>query len=429
MEIYVVQQGDSIYSIAEKYGVTVEKIIQDNELQYPYDLVIGQAIVIAFPKQSHIVQDGDTLQSIADFYHVTLMQLLRNNPNLSERKFLYPGESLIISYNTSRSITTNGFVYPFIRRETLIKTLPNLTYLSVFNYTITEKGEMVTYYDDSTIIKTIKDFSVIPLLVLTTLTPQGVPDIETAYDILLNEEYQDNVINQFISIMHSKGYLGINLILDFLNENNQSLYHNLIQRISNRLQQENFKFFITINYDVRKEDGNILIEQVNYSNFSSYVDGMIFLKFVWGTNDNPPAPVSNISYLRALIEYVISQVSPDKIIVGKPILGYDWRLPFIPNESYATSLTINSVLILANDAGAIIEFDEESQTPYFYYNEFGFTYPAQHVVWFIDARSIEVLNRLITDYLLNGSGVWNIMIYNQQLWTITNSTFDIVKLI
>ncbi|QHQ63013.1 LysM peptidoglycan-binding domain-containing protein [Anaerocolumna sedimenticola] len=429
MEIYVVQQGDSIYSIAEKYGVSVEKIIQDNELQYPYDLVIGQAMVIAFPKQSHIVQDGDTLQSIADFYHVTLMQLLRNNPNLSERKFLYPGESLIISYNTSRSITTNGFAYPFIRRETLIKTLPNLTYLSVFNYTVTEKGEMVTYYDDTTIIKTIKDYLVIPLLVLTTLTPQGVPDIKTAYDILLNEEYQDNAINQFISIMHSKGYLGINLFLDFLNENNQSLYHNLIQRISNRLQQENFKFFITINYDVRKEDGTIVIEQVNYSNFSSYVDGMIFLKFVWGTNDNPPAPVSNISYLRALTEYVISQVSPDKVIVGKPILGYDWRLPFIPNESYATSLTINSVLILANDAGAIIEFDEESQTPYFYYYEFGFTYPAQHVVWFIDARSIEVLNRLIIDYLLNGSGVWNIMIYNQQLWTITNSTFDIVKLI
>lgn len=130
-----------------------------------------------------------------------------------------------------------------------------------------------------------------------------------------------------------------------------------------------------------------------------------------------------------MINYVTSKVSPDKIIVGKLILGYDWRLPYIPKESYANSLTINSVLDLAYDVGAVIDFDDESQTPYFYYNELGFAYQVQHIVWFIDARSIETLNKLIEDYALNGSGVWNIMVYNQQLWTIINANFDIIKLI
>ncbi|WMJ87354.1 LysM peptidoglycan-binding domain-containing protein [Anaerocolumna sp. MB42-C2] len=429
MEIYVVQQGDNIYSISDKYGVTVEKIIQDNDLQYPYNLINGQAIVITFPKQSYIVQNGDTLQSIADSYNVSLMQLLRNNPSLSDREYLYQGESLIISYNTTRSITTNGFAYPFLRKETLIKTLPNLTYLSVFNYTTTEKGEMIAYYDESDLIKTLIDYEVIPLLVLTTLSPQGKPDIETAYNILLNAEYQENTINEFINIMKNKGYHGINLILYFLNENNQTLYINFVQRISSRLQQENYLFFITINYDEKKEDDTIIIKEVNYSDLSNFVDQLIFLKFVWGTNYNPPAPISNITYLTALINYVTSKVSPDKIIVGKLILGYDWRLPYIPKESYANSLTINSVLDLAYDVGAVIDFDDESQTPYFYYNELGFAYQVQHIVWFIDARSIETLNKLIEDYALNGSGVWNIMVYNQQLWTIINANFDIIKLI
>ena len=424
MEIYVVQQGDNIYSISDKYGVTVEKIIQDNDLQYPYNLIVGQAIVITFPKQSYIVQDGDTLQSIADSYKVSLMQLLRNNPNLFGREYLYQGESLIISYNTTRSITTNGFAYPFLRKETLIKTLPNLTYLSVFNYTATEKGKLLTYYDESDLIKTLIDYDVIPLLVLTTLSPQGVPDMETAYNILLNAEYQENTINEFINIMKNKGYHGINLILYFLNENNQTLYIDFIKRISRRLQQENYLLFITINYDEQKEDDTLVIKKEKYSDISNYVDGLIFLKFVWGTNYNPPAPVSDITYLKALINYVTSEVSSDKIIVGISILGYDWRLPYIPKESYANSLTIKSVLDLAYDVGAVIDFDE-SQTPYFYYNELDF----QHIVWFTDARSIEILNKLIEDYALSGSGIWNIMVYNQQLWTITNANFDIIKLI
>lgn len=75
MEIYVVQQGDDINSIAERYGFAVDKLIQDNGLVYPYNLVIGQTLVIALPKQTHIVQQGDTLQSIADSYSITIMQL------------------------------------------------------------------------------------------------------------------------------------------------------------------------------------------------------------------------------------------------------------------------------------------------------------------------------------------------------------------
>lgn len=83
---------------------------------------------------------------------------------------------------------------------------------------------------------------------------------------------------------------------------------------------------------------------------------------------------------------------------------------------------------LAFEVGSVIQFDEDSQTPY-YYNEFIFGYPTQHIVWFIHARSIDALDNLIIDYSLAGSGVWNIMYYYQQLWTIINANFDIVKLI
>ena len=46
MIIYVVKKGDTIYKIANEYGVSAEKIIELNELENPDNLVVGQTIVI-----------------------------------------------------------------------------------------------------------------------------------------------------------------------------------------------------------------------------------------------------------------------------------------------------------------------------------------------------------------------------------------------
>ncbi|MDF2511186.1 MAG: hypothetical protein K0S04_1052 [Herbinix sp.] len=369
------------------------------------------------------------MQSIANTYDVTPMQILRNNPYLSDREYLFVGESLVISYNTTRSITTNGIVYPFIKRETLLKTLPSLTYMSVFNYTTIEKGEIVEYQDDTEIIKVAKDYGVIPLMMLTTLTPSGAANIETAYSILLNEEYQEETINNFIEIIKRKGYQGINIIFSYLNEENQLLYQSFVQRIYDRIQSEGFLFFITINFNMQIVETKLQLEQIDYGNLSRLANGLIFVKFKFGFDYGPPDPVTNLTNIRILIDYAATNTSLDKLSIGIQAIGYDWQLPYIPNKSSATSLSIDAVLRLADHVGTTIQFDDVSQTPYFYYNQFTFDYPFQHIVWFIDARTINAVNNLIIEYNLNGAGVWNIMIYNAQLWTIINANFDVIKLI
>ena len=429
MNIYIVQQGDTIFSIADKYGVTVDKLIQDNGLVYPYDLVIGQAIVIAIPKQIHTVQQGDTLQSIAEAYNVSLMQLLRNNPFLSEREYIYPGETLVISYNTNGSITVNGFAYPYIMQNTLLKILPNLTYISVINYTATEEGGVIVYHDDTDIIAKSKEYSVIPLMVLTTLSLRGEPNYDAALSILQNEEYQERLIDNTIKLVREKGYKGVNFIYNYLSEDNQSLYLNFTTRISNRVQREGLLFFLTINYNISQINNEIFFEKVNYAEFGKHADSLIFLEFVWGINYGPPEPVCNMYHIEILVDYLLaSKVPAERIVMGKPIIGYEWALPYIPGKTRANSLTLYSAYHLAYDYGSAIEFDEESQTPYFYYNEILINDYSEHVVWFLDARSINALDAMIADTGLNGGAIWNMMIYYPQLWVIIYSQYDIIKI-
>ncbi len=428
MEIHVVQPGETIASIADTYGVSAEKIIQDNQLINPYELVIGQTIVIVYPKQTHTVQEGDTLESIATEYNVTVMQLLRNNPFLANRDHIYPGETIVISYDTNGFFTTNGFCYPFVNTNLLKATLPNLTYLSVFNYRAMRSGEISTYYDDIETIRLAKEYETIPLVMLSTFSAQGEPDLEVAYEILLNEAYQENQLNNLLSIISSKGYFGVNFLFNFINSSNLNLYENFLTKASELLSSKGYLLFVTINPGIKSENGDVTFEQIDYSKISSIVDEIIFLEFVWGKNSSPPAPVSSIQKIDIFVNFALQTVAPDKLSVGEPTLAYDWSLPYIPGQTVANSLTIDSALSLAHDVNAQIQFDEPSQSPYFYYFQYSIGYPVQHIVWFTDARSYNALMDLVKKYGLVGTGIWSVMVYEPQLWLVINSQYHIKKL-
>jgi len=427
MIIHVVQAGETLKSIAENYGVSEEKIIIDNELINPVDLVPGQTIVIVYPSQTYIVKEGDNLASIALQHNVSVMQLLRNNPYLSGRQYIYPGEEIVISYKTSRSLETYGFSYAFIDEEILRKTLPYLTYLSFINYRTLSNGEMIQLYDDTQVIRICKEYGTIPLLMTTTLDENGNPDFEVAYNLLLNEVYQDKHIEQILDIIKDKGYYGVNFVFTLVKISNQHLYVRFIEKAVNRLGSEGYRVYVTLDPNYGAESNNF--ERVELSEISRPVESITFLHMIWSLNYGPPRPISSAANIRSFIEYAINYVPADKIVLGKPILAYDWTLPYSPRNPAPLTLTINSAIRLAVDVKAVINFDETSQTPYFEYVQSPVGFPVNHIVWFIDARSIRAMLNLINDYNLSGAAVWNIMIYNAQLWLMINSEYDIVKLL
>ncbi len=425
MTIHVVQPGETIYTIADYYNVSVTRLIEDNGITCPDELVTGQTIVIANPEQTYTVQEGDTLKSIADAYDVTLIQLIRNNPFLLDRKFIYPGETLVIRYKKGNGrISTNGYANPYIDRAVLKKTLPFLTYLSIFGYRSTAEADIIGI-DDTEIIQIAKDYGVAPIMLLSTLTGEGTGSIEIDYGILYNQTLVDRHIDKILYILAAKGYYGLNMTFQYINAENRHIYEIYITKLASRLNKEGYKVFVTITPSTVYNVNQITFERIHYSEIAQRANGMTIMTYNWGYSYGPPAPVSSNFMLREFLNYAVTLIPPGKIDIGLPIIGYDWELPYVVGFTKANSLTLESCINLARDVGAVILFDEISQSPYFQYtiNKSGIL--IRHIVWFIDARSINALVQLVPEYGFNGTGIWNIMNYYPQMWPIINSQFEI----
>lgn len=422
MEIYVVQFGDDIESIANRYGISVERLISDNGLTNPNKLAVGQTLVILYPKEIYTIKPGDTLEAIAEQNGISLMQLIRNNPFLYDREYLYQDETLVISYNTISEIQTNGYIDTAVSQDILSKVLPYLTYISIYDYRIVDDNfGLISDFDDTTIIKMAKQYDTIPLLAISALSPSGEINTEFLYELLLDNELQEKLINEVLHILRYKGYMGANLIISNITHYNQSIYLNIIEKISAILRNEGYIFKITIT----SNDYTDL--NLNYNSISLFVDRIIFLENIWIKRIQPPAPVSNISLIRPFIENIISNVSPELISFGEPLIGIDWIIPHKPGST-ANLMSLNSVINLAYEQKAVIQFDEVSQTPYVYYDKTSEGGNEQHIVWFIDARRIKASDDVILDYDLVATNFWNLRSYYQPIFSIIAATFNIIKL-
>ncbi|MEQ7806148.1 N-acetylmuramoyl-L-alanine amidase [Priestia aryabhattai] len=91
--LYTIQAGDTFYSIAKKYNITVQQLQDANPNVDSTKLQIGQQIVI--PTTIYTIQAGDTFYSIAKKYSITVEELEVANPRVDPTK-LQVGQQILI---------------------------------------------------------------------------------------------------------------------------------------------------------------------------------------------------------------------------------------------------------------------------------------------------------------------------------------------
>lgn len=426
MIIHVVQRGDSLYSIGRQYGVSPQVLINQNQIENPQGLVLGQALVIPVESFAYQIRRGDSLYSIAQRYGVTVDDILRINPLITDPNSLRVGQIIQIPTESTqkRSIDVNGYAFPNIREITLRSSLPYLTFLSIFSYQVRADGSLTTINDEP-LIAQARAARVAPMMVITNILEGGSFNSDLAHTILTNMQVQNTLVQNILSTLRTKNYYGLDIDFEYIYPADREAYNNFIRRITSELHAQGYIVTTALAPKVSATQPGLLYEAHDYAVHGELVDHVILMTYEWGYTYGPAQAVAPINQVERVLQYAVTAIPPEKILMGMPNYGYDWTLPFVQGTA-ARTLTNIGAINLASSVGAAIQYDERSQAPFFrYYAQNG----QQHEVWFDDARSIQARLQLIDEYNLGGVSYWTINSFFNQQFLVLSSMYDINKLL
>lgn len=422
MIIRVVSSGETLSMIAGEFGVDESILAFNNDIADPLRLPVGQPVAVVVPTVAHTVSSGETLLDIARLYGVAVEQIYRNNLFLNGLPNVFPGQTLYIEIEREPlgGYATGGYAYPFISEPLLRRALPLMGALMPFTYGFREDGTLISP-DDTAMLNISKEYQTEAVMHLSTLTEGDIFSVELARALFGSPQTQAVLLDNVIANMQSKGYTSLDVDFEFLGKENAASYASFVSYCRERLHPYGFGVMTALAPKTSDEQPGALYEGHDYALLGEAADAVLLMTYEWGYTYGPPMAVSPIKPVRDVVDYALTRIPSEKLLLGISNYGYDFTLPYVQGLSRATSVSTKRAFSLASQYGAEIFFDEEALAPYFDYTADG----NAHRVWFEDVRSISARLRLLSEKNLRGALWWNLNRENNQSLVAINSLINV----
>ncbi|MCF3943588.1 LysM peptidoglycan-binding domain-containing protein [Oceanobacillus alkalisoli] len=468
MIIHVGEPGDNLYTLHERYGVSMADLLRVNDLPNPEQLVVGLALLIPVKGTWHTVRAGESLWSIANDYGMSLNLVLEANPGI-DAETLMPGQEIFIPLlrhevapgETLASIANQYgvSVYALAQENALTITEPIftgqtlfiprekpiidvnaysyqqdaagaqsirevgelLTIVSPFAYLIQADGSLEPFPDEQMIAASYEE-NILPMMSILNFTSEEAGSTLT-HTILTSDELMDTLLTNILRVMNEKGYRGLNIDFENVLPEDRERFNNFIQLAVDRLHPEGYFVSTAVAPKTSADQPGLLYEAHDYAAQGRIADFVVVMTYEWGYRLGPPQAISPLNQMRRVIKYALTEIPAEKIFLGFQIYARDWKLPHVQGQA-AQTFSPQRAVELATEYNAEIQYDEVAASPFFRYtDEDG----VDHEVWFEDARSAQAKFDLAKEFNLGGISYWALGYPFPQNWELLRDNFTVRK--
>ena len=274
-------------------------------------------------------------------------------------------------------------------------------------------------------LKQIADGNNTALMLVVTNLEEGAFNAELGHIILTVQAVQTTLLDAIINTAETVGFTDVHFDFEFLPAEDREAYNAFLRKAKDRLSQAGLLMSTALAPKTSATQSGQWYEAHDYAAHGEIADFVVLMTYEWGYSGGPPMAVSPINEVRKVVDYALTEMPANKILLGQNLYGYDWTLPHVPGGEPARALSPQQAITLARRQHAEIQYDEGAQAPFFIYTD---EQGNRHEVWFEDGRSIQAKFNLIKELGLRGIAYWKLGLAFPQNWLLLQDQFTIQKL-
>jgi cellulose synthase/poly-beta-1,6-N-acetylglucosamine synthase-like glycosyltransferase/spore germination protein YaaH/peptidoglycan/xylan/chitin deacetylase (PgdA/CDA1 family) len=235
-----------------------------------------------------------------------------------------------------------------------------------------------------------------------------VPEMAEMLSRPASRERLAKELQQFAASQHEPG-----IVVDFeeVPQTSQENFQHFIHDLAVALHAGNLKLMVALpaadwSYD--------------YKYFAAQADAIILMNYDFHWPASAPGPVVSQDWFVRNISNILKIVPPEKIVMGIANYGYDWPTKSKTDpEPVAQALTFQQAVITAVESESDIEFDNDSLSPHFSYED---EKNVVHNVWMLDGVTAYNELRAAERTHVQGTALWRLGMEDPSIWYIWDAT-------
>jgi cellulose synthase/poly-beta-1,6-N-acetylglucosamine synthase-like glycosyltransferase/spore germination protein YaaH/peptidoglycan/xylan/chitin deacetylase (PgdA/CDA1 family) len=215
------------------------------------------------------------------------------------------------------------------------------------------------------------------------------------------------VIAAVVDQADKNGWAGICLDFEDMSPKGLAYYPTFLAEAQKALHAHSRQLWITVPWDNLDWSAEKL---------QPYVDQLILMGYDEHFRTSSPGSPAGQGWYESNFARLTKGLDPRKTIVGLGSYGYDWTSGAVE----AKTMTFHDATLGASDSSAEINFDTESLTPNYSYDEDD----KKHEVWFLDAVTLFNEIQVTDDWRPHGYALWRLGTEDPSVWTVLGSAYD-----
>lgn len=273
---------------------------------------------------------------------------------------------------------------------------------AMFNYTFDENGYLSGQLTNDT--KYASQLGVTRLMLVHNYT--GYINGKLAYNVLSSYKKRKNLEYSILYHVKKQGYQGVNIDIEGLPPAARGVYTAFLWELKQLFAPYGYILTVSVPAKTYDDPYNSWSGAYDYREIGKAADWVCLMTYDEHWSGGHPGPIASLPWVQRVLDYAITAMPRQKILMGIPVYGYDW--------SAAGTKTVrwrNAGALAARYGGGY--WDNYYCCPYFiYYDKDG----QRHEVWYENKYSLKIKLDLAKNYGVAGIAFWRLGFEDESFW-------------